>query len=345
MLTLPVEAWSQVAREPLPRVRLIATGGTISNQPSGRLTAPQLVASIPAIEKQAQVETEQFSNIASTELTAADWLRLANRINQLFAERNDLAGIVVTSGTDTLEETAYFLHLTVKSDRPVVLVGAMRPPQLPGADGPANLLDACRVAVFQAARGKGTLVVMNNEIYSARDVTKTDTVRSDAFQAGRYGALGAVDDERVTFWRTPMSKHTEAAPFDVSAVTALPRIDVVVTHFDAPGDLIQAAVDAGARGIVVAGAGEGNVSPAQADAIARATRRRVPIVVSSRTGGGRVGASALARLRAIVREGDVDGTFLIAAEDLAPMKARVLLMLALTRPEGASGLQQIFREY
>jgi L-asparaginase len=346
LLALPAPAWSQPARDSLPRVRLIATGGTISSRSSpGRLTARDLIASVPGLERHAQVETEQFSNVASTELTGADWLRLANRINQVYADDSGLAGIVVTSGTDTLEETAYFLHLTVRSDRPVVLVGAMRSPQTPGADGPNNLLQGFRVAVTPAARGKGALVVLNNDIHSARDVTKTDTLRADAFQAGRYGALGIADEERVTFWREPMMKHSGASRFDVSRVPALPRVDLLVTHFDAPGDLIQAAVDAGARGIVIAGAGEGNVSHAQADAIARTTRRRIPVVIGSRTGAGHVGTGALARLRALARPGDVDPEFLITAEDLTPVKARVLLMLALTRTDAAVGIQQMFREY
>lgn len=345
VLTLLTPAWSQPAGDALPRVRLIATGGTISNRTAGRLTARDLVASVPGLDRHARVETEQFSNVASTELTGADWLRLARRINELFAEDADLAGIVVTSGTDTLEETAYFLHLTIKSDRPVVVVGAMRSPQAAGADGPANLLQGFRVAATPAARGKGALVVLNNEIHSAREVTKTDTLRPDAFQAGRYGALGAADDERVVFWRDPVARHSRASEFDVGSVQALPRVDLVVTHVDAPGDLIQAAVAAGARGLVIAGAGEGNVSPAQAQAIARATRQRVAVVIGTRTGAGRVSAGALARLRARTRPDDADPAYLVAAEDLAPAKARVLLMLALTRTDAGVPIQHMFREY
>src|SRR6185437_12532866 len=180
---------------------------------------------------------------------------LAKRINELFATDADLAGIVVTSGTDTLEETAYFLNLTVRSDRPVVVVGSMRNPSTLGYEGAANLLEAFRVAASPAARNKGALVVLNDEINAAREATKTDALRLETFQTRGYGMLGVVDADRVMFYRDVVKRHTAKSEFDVSEVSRLPRVDVVLVYQGADGDLIKAAADAGAQGIVIAGAG------------------------------------------------------------------------------------------
>jgi L-asparaginase len=229
-----------------PRVRLVATGGTISNRAGGRLTADDLVGSIPNLDRYVRVEHEQFANTASSALTLAQWLQLARRINELFHKDAGLAGIVVTSGTDTLEETAYFLQLTVLSDRPVVVTGSMRNPSTLGYEGAANLLAAFRAAAAPASRGKGVLVVLNDEINSARDVTKTDALRLQTFQARVYGALGVVDADSVAYFREPTRRHTAKSEFDVAAIVELPRVDVIMTYQGAPGDLIKAAVDHGA---------------------------------------------------------------------------------------------------
>src|SRR5207247_2618974 len=190
-----------VSAQDVPRVRLVATGGTISNRTGGRLTAEELVKSMPGIERYAQAEYEQFTNLASSELTLDHWLGLSKRLNELFRTDAGLAGLVVTSGTDTLEELAYFLDLTVQSDKPVVVVGSMRNPSTVGYEGAANLLEAFRVAAAPAARNKGVLVVLNDEINSAREVTKTDALRLQTFQARGYGVLGVVDADRVVFYR------------------------------------------------------------------------------------------------------------------------------------------------
>jgi L-asparaginase len=326
-----------LAATPLPRVRLVATGGTISNRDGGRLTAEELVKSMPGIERFAQPEFEQFSNLASSELTLDQWLALSKRLNELFTSDRALDGVVVTSGTDTLEELAYFLNLTVRTDRPVVVVGSMRNPSTLGYEGAANLLEGFRVAASQDARGKGVLVVLNDEINAAREVTKTDALRLNTFQTRGYGVLGVVDQDRVTFYRTTVKRHTAGSEFDLSNVTTLPRVDVLMVYQGADGDLIKAAVERGAQGIVVATAGAGATSGTQMEAIRDALKKGVFVVTTTRTGSGRI---APAR-RAV----DDERRRSIAGEDLAAVKARVLLMVALTRTHDPADLQRIFSEY
>jgi L-asparaginase len=321
---------------PLPRVRLVATGGTISNRTGGRLTAEELVDSMRGIERHAKPEFEQFSNLASSQLTLDQWLALSRRINDLFRTDSGLAGIVVTSGTDTLEELAYFLDLTVRSAKPVVVVGSMRNPSTLGYEGAANLLEAFRVAAAPDAAGKGVLVVLNDEINAAREVTKTDALRMNTFQSRGYGMLGVVDADRVVFYRTPIQRHTDRSEFDVGSVAALPRVDVVMVYQGAPDDLIRAAVDHGARGLVVAAAGAGATSGTQAAGLDYARQKGVVVVITTRTGSGRVAPPA-------GRGGQVRE--IVAGEDLAPVKARVLLMLALTRTRDPGDIQRMFSEY
>jgi L-asparaginase type II len=327
-----------------PKVRLIATGGTISMKSGGRLSADELVTSIPTLDRYVRVETEQFSNTASSSLTLAQWLDLARRLNVAFHEDPDLSGVVVSTGTDTLEETAYFLNLTVKTEKPVVVVGSMRNSSTIGYEGPANLLAGFRVAADPASKGKGVLVVLNDEINAARDVTKTDALRLDTFQTRGYGVLGVVDADRVVYYRIGIKRHTAASEFDVSQVKALPRVDVVLVYQDASGDVIKSLVDLGAQGIVVASAGAGALSGTQGEGIQYAVGKGVFVVTATRTGSGRIAAGG---------RGGVPGTsqgrpqtgFRIAAEDLAPIKARVLLMLALTTTRDGGEIQRMFTEY
>jgi L-asparaginase len=317
----------------LPRVRLIATGGTISNRDEGRLTAEELVKSVPGVERYVRPEFEQFANLPSASLSLDQWLELARRINTLFKDDADLSGVVVTSGTDTLEETAYFLHLTVRSDKPVVVVGSMRNPSTPGYEGIANLLDAYRVAADPASRGKGVLVVLNDEINSAREVTKTDARRLETFQTRGYGVLGVVDPDRVAYYRTVVRRHTKESEFDLTSVQALPRVDIALVYQGASGDVIKAMVDQGARGIVVASAGAGAFSGTQEEGVEYAIQKHVFVVTTTRTGSGRIAPSPDA------------GSFRVEGEDLAPVKARILLMLALTRTKDPAEIQRMFAEY
>lgn len=330
-----------LASADLPRVRLVATGGTISNRTGGRLSAEDLVKSMPGVERYVRPEFEQFANTASSAITLEQWLDLARRINTLFKEDTGLGGVVVTSGTDTLEETAYFLHLTVRTDRPVVVTGSMRNPSTLGYEGAANLLQAFRVAADPVSRGKGVLVVLNDEINSAREVTKTDALRLHTFQARGYGLLGVVDSDRVVYYRTLTKRHTKDSEFDVAQVTRLPRVDVVMVYQGATGDVIRALVDQGAKGIVIASAGAGAMSGTQAEGVRYAIEKGVFVVTSTRTGSGRIAS----RARVAPAGGGAPPTFRLAAEDLAPVKARILLMLALTRTQDGHEIQRMFTEY
>ncbi len=358
----PAEAQAPAAaaavQTTVPRVRLVATGGTISNRTGGRLTAEELIKAMPGIERYAQAEFEQFSNVASSELTLDQFLALSKRLNELVRTDPGLAGLVVTSGTDTLEELAYFLDLTVRSDKPVVVVGSMRNPSTLGYEGAANLLEGFRVAAAPAARNKGVLVVLNDEINSAREATKTDALRLSTFQTRGYGILGVVDADRVVFYRDVVKRHTAKSEFDVAAVTKLPRVDVIMVYQGADGDLIKAAADAGAQGIVIASAGAGATSGTQQAAIAYALKKGVIVVTTTRTGSGRIapqrGGGGGRGTNATGRGGPPNAMAAltpdeqrrrIAGEDLAPVKARLLLMLALTRTKDPAEIQRMFSEY
>jgi L-asparaginase len=356
VLTLGLPGWSaqaqvaavqsQAAPAEVPRVRLVATGGTISNKNGGRLTAEELVGLMPNVGRYARPEFEQFSNLASAELTLDQWVALSKRVNQIYKEDPGIAGIVVTSGTDTLEELAYFLNLTVRSAKPVVVVGSMRNPSTLGYEGAANLLEGFRVAASPAASGRGVMVVLNDEINAAREVTKTDALRLNTFQTHGYGVLGVVDSDRVVFYRRVEKKNTVDSEFDISTVTTLPRVDVILTYQGAPADLIKAAVDAGAKGIILAGAGAGARSGNQSEGVTYAVEKGVFVVTTTRTGSGRIAARGPRPANATAPAGaNARGERSIAGEDLAPVKARLLLMLALTKTQTGADIQRIFTEY
>lgn len=338
---------AQRAPGPLPRVHFVATGGTISNRDGGRLSAAELAKSMPGVERYAELSHEQFRNVASSSLTLKDWIDLSKRINEVFATDSNMAGIVVTSGTDTLEETAFFLHLTVRDPRPVVVVGSMRNPSTVGYEGAANLLQGVRVAADPQSRNKGALVVLNDEINSARNVTKTDALRLQTFRSREYGQLGVVDRDRVVYFNQITQRHNERSEFDIAAIKELPRVDVIMVYQDAPGDVIKAAVDNGARGIVIAVAGAGATSGTQNEGLAYAASKGVFIVNSTRTGSGRI-APPRADMMGSFRpspEQQRRRQFTIAGEDHIPVKARILLMLALTRTTSRDEIQRIFSEY
>lgn len=327
-----IDSW---ADNDLPRIRFIATGGTIATRGGTRLSAEEVLQLVPGLGRYARPEPEQFANIASTAMTLDQWVQLAKRVNETFDGDSGLTGAVITSGTDSLEELAYFLHLTVKTTRPVVLVGAMRNVGAPGYEGPANLLDGFRVAASGESRGKGVLVVLNDEINSAREVTKTDALRVQTFQSRPYGILGVVDPDRVVYYREPLKRHTQKAEFDASTMSALPRVDIMMFYQGASSDLMRAAVDAGAKGIVLAVAGADLTGGSMASGITYAERQGVIVVAATRTGSGRIAALSSNR----VREG------LIGGEDLTPLKARILLMLALTKTQSPTEIQRMFTEY
>ena len=350
------------AQPALPRVHMVATGGTISNRDGGRLSADELAKSMPGLERAATLTHEQFLNVASSQITLEQWLQLARRVNELFAKDAGLAGIVVTSGTDTLEETAFFLHLTVRDPRPVVVVGSMRNPSTLGYEGAANLLEGVRVAAEPTARGKGVLVVLNDEVNSARDVTKTDALRLQTFRSPTHGLLGIVDRDRVTLFRDLLQRHTAKSEFDVSRITALPRVDVVMVYQGATADVIKAIVDLGARGIVMAGAGAGATSGDQNAGLDYAAEKGVFIVTATRTGAGRIapnrggqggqggaggqgGQSGPNGPSTLTPAQQRRRAFSVSSEDHIPVKARILLMLALATTSNRDEIQRMFSEY
>ena len=339
---------AQTPQKDLPLVWVLSTGGTISgkgssptdlsNYKSGSLLGEELVASVPQIAQVANVKVEQIVNVSSADLTLDNWLTISNRINTIFANDPTVAGIVVTHGTSTLEETAYFLNLTVKSDRPVVMVGAMRPATAISADGPLNLLNAIRTASSPEARGKGVLIVLNDEINAARDATKTNTYRVETFRAPELGLLGYVDEDKVTFYRTSTRRHTANSEFDVRALRSLPSVEILYSYVQPGTELIQALLKSGVRGIVFAGSGAGTLSSferAAVSAIPPSERANGPVMVrASRVGNGRV-----------IGTNVYDPMGIIPADNLNPQKARILLMLALTKTRDPKEIRRMFAEY
>jgi L-asparaginase len=325
------------------RVALITTGGTIDSigasrldiawyyERDARLDQGDLLDSIPELSDVAKVEEIAFRRLSSYALKPSDWLDLGRNINELLRGDN-YDGVVVTHGTNTLEETAYFLHLTVCSPKPVVLVGAMRPSSALGTDGELNIVRAVQVAAHDAARGHGVLVVMNDAVFAARDVTKTATYRVDTFRAPDLGPLGYADaDNQVVFYHRHLRVPEDGPAFDVGEVSTLPRVDVLVSYVGADGTLIDAAVAAGARGLVSAGTGAGRPTPAEDEAFERAIGRGVIVCQAARVGSGRVSRSQSLRQRNI-----------IVGDNLQPWKAKVLLTLALTQTTDADEIQQLF---
>jgi len=324
-----------IASAQKPHVHIVATGGTIASTNyysgnQGKITVADLLKQVPKVDSLATITGEQFSNVASSAITPELWLKLSRGIADTLRARPDITGVVVTHGTDTMEETAYFLDLTVADPRPVIVTGAMRPSDGIGIDGPANLYNSVRVAGDTAARGRGTMVLLNDEIFAARDVAKYNTVRPDAFAAPYRGAAGVTDPERIAWYRLP-SRH---ATFDISKVTELPRVDIVYVYAGVDGSAIDAFVAAGAKGIVTAGVGRGGTTGGMRDAILRAKKKGVVFVSGSRTGSGSVSIGSGAS------RDTIPGS--VGTGDLNVQKARVLLMLALTRTNDPKEIAKIF---
>ena len=330
-----------------PRVYVIGTGGSISFVGSHRtdyinysyankhLTIQELLDRVPEVNDFAEVRSEQYMNVGSTEVGPAHWLGLAKRINQVFREDPDAAGVAITHGTATMEETAYFLNLTVKSHKPVVVTGAMRPPTGLATDADINLIDCVRVAAAPQSAGRGVLTVLNNEIQAARDVIKTNSYRLETFRSNELGLLGYADsDEETVFYRNPTRAHTLDSEFDVENVSQLPRVDIAYSYAGADGLLVRAFADAGVDGIVSGGLGSGGSPSGFSDALKEAQARGIPVVISTQTGNGRV-------IR--TRRTNEDG--FIVADNLQPKKARVLLMLALTKTKDPDEIQRMMLTY
>lgn len=344
-LSIVTAASAQPAK---PIVYVLSTGGTIagsgssstdlSNYKPGAILGEQLVKAVPQIAQIADVRVEQVVNVNSSDITIENWLTLSKRIQAIIADTPAVAGFVITSGTNTLEETAYFLNLTVKSDKPVVVVGSMRPSTAISADGPLNLLNAVRTAISPEAKGKGALIVLNDEINAARDTTKTNTLRVETFKGGELGLLGYIDEDKVAFYRSSTKRHTANSEFDVTTLTQLPKISILYSYIEPDATLIKAVIDGGAKGIVFAGTGNGALSVFEEAALKelgdRPAASRPALVRSSRVGNGRVIATA-----------EYDALGVIPSDTLNPQKARILLMLALTRTSDPKEIRRMFSEY
>lgn len=329
-----------------PKVAFIGTGGTIASLGRGPLDiqdygatgkvmhADEILAHWPDTALVADVLPIRYRNIPSTAIGFPDWKALAALCVQLAADHADLAGIVIGHGTATLEETAYFLNLTVKVSIPVVLVGAQRPSSALSSDAGMNLVNAIRVAASPEARGMGVLVVLNDEIHAARDVTKTATARLQTFRSRDFGVLGHADGDAVAFHRQPVRRRAPDTEFDVAGLDTLPRVDICYAYAGGDGTAARAFLAAGARGIVSAGFAPGFASPAEAEALRDAARHGVVVVQSTRAGSGRTFRST--RIR--------EAGFLIA-DNLTPQKARILLALALTRTSSHDEIARMFRTY
>lgn len=326
----------------LPRVHILGTGGSISGigphrldytlypEVGKKLTVEQMLERIPEARELAELAGEDVLQVGSPSIGPKEWLQLSERIHALSVD-----GVVITHGTATLEETAYFLHLTMKSDRPVVVTGAMRPPSAVGTDADLNLLDAIRLAAHPEAAGRGVLTILNNEIQSARDVTKSNAFRVDTFDSRDFGVLGYVDsDARVLFYRAVTRPHTTATPFDVRGRKDLPRVDIVYAYAGADGVLVDALTDRRPDGMVLVGFGGGSYPGAFLEAGKRAVQAGIPVVLATRSWNGRV---------VITPKKQAEG--FIVCDDLMPQKARILLMLALTVTRERTAIQEMFYKY
>lgn len=325
------------------RIAILGTGGTIAGfidstiattgYAAGAIDIDVLIKAVPQIRDLADISWEQIANIDSSNMCDEIWLRLAKKIAKLFAEGID--GVVITHGTDTMEETAYFLNLTIKSDKPVVLVGAMRPSTAISADGPKNLYNAVALVVNKEAKNKGVMVAINDKILSARGVVKTHSLNVDAFSSPDFGDLGYIVDGKVFFYNNVTKAHTKNTPFDVSKLTSLPKVDILYSYSnDGSGVAAKALFEHGTKGIVVAGSGAGSIHKNQKDVLKELLKKGLKVVVSSRVVAGCVAVS----------DSDEKLGF-ISAEDLNPQKARVLLMLALTKTSGPKKIQEYFLKY
>ena len=327
------------------RIVILATGGTIAGKAasitettcyqSAVISVDELIEDIPALYDIAIITGEQIAQLDSVDMTHTIWLKLAYRINELLAS-DKVDGIVVTHGTDTLEETAYFLNLVVTSEKPVVMVGALRPANAMSTDGPMNLYHAVALAVSPAAAGKGVLVCLNDTINCSRDVTKTNTALQDAFKAPELGYLGYIQAGIPYFYRIPARRHTFRSEFSLTGVTTLPVVEVIYAYVNSNPALAQAAVTAGAQGLVYAGLGNGGMSTAMRTALTQLAQQGVIVVRSTRVSSGIV-----ARNSAV----DDDCSNFVAADTLDPQKARVLLLLALTKTADPAEIQRMFWEY
>jgi L-asparaginase len=333
-----------IAAQSKPRIVIVATGGTIAGSAesttaagykSGAVAVDVLIDAVPQMKKFADVRGVQVSSVGSQDMNDELWVKLANEVNSLLA-KPDVDGIAITHGTDTMEETAYFLNLVVKSEKPVVLTGSMRPSTSLSADGPLNIYNAVGVASDARAKGRGVLVVANDDIHGARAITKRHTTDVETFVSPEAGLIGVCLFDDREFSRSPARAHTTATPFKVTPGQTLPRVDIIYAHAGMSPDLIDAAVVNGAKGLVIAGVGDGNMTTPALEAVKRAIAKSVVVVRSTRVGDGIVRRNI---------EVDDDKTGTVVSKELNPAKARVLLKLALTQSSDPKKVQEFFDKY
>lgn len=327
-----------------PNIVILATGGTIAGAAetgtqagytSGQVGIETLINAVPQMSSIADISGEQVANVGSQDMNDDTWLKLAARINALLAS-DDVDGVVITHGTDTIEETAYFLNLVVHSDKPVVMTAAMRPATALSADGPLNIYNAVAVAADPNAAGRGVLVVINDDIHGARGMTKTSTTDVQTFVSAERGLMGATLYGENRYYRTPYRVHTKGSEFSVDDTRAMPRVDVIYISAGVSADLIDAAVANGAKGLVTAGVGNGNMTADALAAVKRAIAKGVVVVRSTRVTSGTVGRNV---------ETDDDGIGTIASGELNPAQSRVLLKLILMKTDEPAQVQAYFNEY
>lgn len=327
-----------------PKVVILATGGTIAGvaqsgtdaaYQSGTLPVEALIQSLPEASELAELSGVQIAATGSQDMNDVIWMKLAREVDRLLGDES-VSGVVITHGTDTLEETAYFLNLVVDRDKPVVMTGAMRPATALSADGPLNLYNSVAVAASEKAQGHGVVVVVDDFIHGAREVSKCHTLTVQAFESPNLGLLGAVHFGDFRMFRKPQKVHTTNSVFSIQSMEELPRVDVVYAHSNMKEHLVRASVENGAKGIVLAGVGNGNASAVVIDALADAVKEGLVVVRSTRSSSGAV-------LRN--KEIDDDGLGFVVSDQLNPSKARVLLQLGLTLTNDVQQIQEYFWTY
>ncbi|MCP1994594.1 type II asparaginase [Flavobacterium sp. HSC-61S13] len=342
LFVVSIQVHAQEQSKGSPRIIILATGGTIAGSgesatkaayTAGKVPIDDLLNAVPQIHNYGKISGEQIASIGSQDMNIATWLKLTKRINEIFA-KDEADAVVVTHGTDTQEETAYFLDLTVMSDKPVVIVGAMRPSTAMSQDGNRNLLDAIVVAADPKSVGKGVLVAMNEKVFDARDVTKTSTTDLETFKSKNFGPVGLIYDGKVQYYyqslRSPLKK------FDVTKLNSLPQVEIIYGYADANPNSVYCVTNSGPKGVVYAGMGNGNFNAPVGKALAEAAKKGIIVCRSGRAGSGRI------TLDNEVKDAELG---FVVSDDLNPQKARVLLMLSLTETSNRAKIQQNFFDY
>lgn len=337
-------SWSMAMAQRLPNIHILATGGTIagagstttgSNYTAGQVAINELISAVPELKDIAHITGEQIVKIGSQDMTDEIWLKLAHYLNMLL-KRQDVDGVVITHGTDTMEETAFFLNLTVKSNKPVVLVGAMRASTSLSADGPLNLYNAVVTAGAPESAGRGVLIAMNGSILGAHAATKMNTIDVQTFQAPNSGPLGYVFNGKVHYNQTTDKLHTTQSVFDVDNMKHLPKVGIIYSYSNVESEALDALVKNNYQGIIHAGVGNGNIHKNLLPALADASKKGILVVRSSRVPSGPTTLDA-----------EIDDTQynFVASQELNPQKARILLMLALTKTKDPKTIQTYFNNY